>query len=214
MFQCLTGKTPFRDSRSVSRTYDNILYRRVRWPHGTESRVSPQAKDLLSRLFEPAVTDRIGGQGPDAAYATLMAHPWFAMHGIKWDNLYGDDGPYVPKLRGPMDVGYFECQTDLTPFRLSRPLPVGRPIVSAGAEEEGGGQRSKSKEAWPAKQGATMGRGVGIDMNDEDESGFDGDGFNSSMPGNHASVGTTSKSRGMSTPVGMAGPDGLTEDSG
>jgi len=109
LFQCLTGRTPFRDGRSTSRTYSNIMYRRVQWPAGSEESLSKEVKDLLSRLLEPLEQARIGGRGPDAAIEDLKAHPWFVKHGVDWNKLYDEPGPYVPRLRGPTDIGYFEC---------------------------------------------------------------------------------------------------------
>lgn len=137
LFQCLTGKTPFRDKSSVGGTYSNIMYRKVRWPHGAWERMSEEVVDLLARLLEPKVEDRIGGNGPDAAFETLKQHPWFAKHGVDWDKLYDEPGPYVPRLRGTMDVGYFECVLGLSEITLSEAVIEG---------EEGEGERGKARK--------------------------------------------------------------------
>jgi len=119
MFQCLTGKTPFRDRRSVGRTYDNIMYRRIHWPSGSQNSMSDEAKDLLNRLLEPDPSLRIGARGPDAALDELLSHPWFKKFDIDWGRLFATNGPFVPDLRGNADIGYFECTDGLSDMQWS-----------------------------------------------------------------------------------------------
>ncbi|KAB8074473.1 kinase-like domain-containing protein [Aspergillus leporis] len=94
IFEMLCGFTPFWDSGSPVKIYENILRGRVRYP----PYLHPDAVDLLSQLITADLTKRLGNLhgGPD----DVKKHPWFAE--VTWDRLARKDidAPYVPPIRG------------------------------------------------------------------------------------------------------------------
>ena len=90
----LCGFTPFWDSGSPVKIYENILRGRVKYP----PYLHPDAVDLLSQLITADLTKRLGNLhgGSD----DVKNHPWFAE--VTWDRLARKDidAPYVPPIRG------------------------------------------------------------------------------------------------------------------
>jgi len=119
MFQCLTGKTPFRVKGDTQQTYRNILKGKMTWPKGTESRVSVEAKQVLKILLTLDPSKRVGHDGPELAFERLREHPWFVKHKIDWRTLHVGKGPFVPMLQGCLDTGYFEQMDGISDFAFS-----------------------------------------------------------------------------------------------
>ncbi|KAE8378362.1 kinase-like domain-containing protein [Aspergillus bertholletiae] len=94
IFEMLCGFTPFWDSGSPVKIYENILRGRVKYP----PYLHPDAVDLLSQLITADLTKRLGNLhgGPE----DVKNHPWFAE--VTWDRLARKDidAPYVPPIRG------------------------------------------------------------------------------------------------------------------
>ncbi|OOF99591.1 hypothetical protein ASPCADRAFT_203362 [Aspergillus carbonarius ITEM 5010] len=94
IFEMLCGFTPFWDSGSPVKIYENILRGRVKYP----PYLHPDAVDLLSQLITSDLTKRLGNLhgGSD----DVKNHPWFAE--VTWDRLARKDidAPYVPPIRG------------------------------------------------------------------------------------------------------------------
>ncbi|GCB18644.1 cAMP-dependent protein kinase type 2 [Aspergillus awamori] len=94
IFEMLCGFTPFWDSGSPVKIYENILRGRVKYP----PYLHPDAVDLLSQLITADLTKRLGNLhgGSD----DVKNHPWFAE--VTWDRLARKDidAPYVPPIRG------------------------------------------------------------------------------------------------------------------
>ncbi|KAI9706803.1 MAG: camp-dependent protein kinase catalytic subunit [Bogoriella megaspora] len=103
IFEMLCGFTPFWDSGSPMRIYENILKGRVKYP----PYIHPDAQDLLQKLITQDLTKRLGnlvGGSKD-----VMQHPWFAE--VTWERLAKKDidAPYVPPVRGGMgDASQFD----------------------------------------------------------------------------------------------------------
>lgn len=99
----LCGYTPFWDSGSPMKIYENILRGRVKYP----AYINPDAQDLLERLITPDLTKRLGnlyGGSQD-----VKNHPWFAE--VTWDRLARKDidAPYSPPVRaGAGDASQFD----------------------------------------------------------------------------------------------------------
>ncbi|KAL9063000.1 MAG: hypothetical protein Q9157_008487, partial [Trypethelium eluteriae] len=94
IFEMLCGFTPFWDSGSPMRIYENILKGRVKYP----PYIHPDAQDLLQKLITHDLTKRLGnlvGGSKD-----VMQHAWFAE--VTWERLAKKDidAPYVPPVRG------------------------------------------------------------------------------------------------------------------
>jgi serine/threonine protein kinase len=99
----LCGYTPFWDSGSPMKIYENILRGRVKYPQY----VNPDAQDLLERLITADLTKRLGnlyGGSQD-----VKTHPWFAE--VTWDRLSRKDidAPYTPPVKaGAGDASQFD----------------------------------------------------------------------------------------------------------
>ncbi|KAJ6011832.1 hypothetical protein N7499_013197 [Penicillium canescens] len=94
IFEMLCGFTPFWDSGSPVKIYENILRGKVKYPPYLHN----DAVDLLSQLITSDLTKRLGNLhgGPD----DVKNHAWFAE--VTWDRLARKDidAPYIPPIRG------------------------------------------------------------------------------------------------------------------
>ncbi|KAJ5363533.1 cAMP-dependent protein kinase type 2 [Penicillium cataractarum] len=94
IFEMLCGFTPFWDSGSPVKIYENILRGKVKYP----PYLHDDAVDLLSRLITADLTKRLGNLhgGPE----DVKNHAWFAE--VTWDRLARKDidAPYIPPIRG------------------------------------------------------------------------------------------------------------------
>ncbi|KAK7560828.1 kinase-like domain-containing protein [Phyllosticta paracitricarpa] len=103
IFEMLCGFTPFWDSGSPMKIYENILKGRVKYP----PYVHPDAQDLLQKLITPDLTKRLGNL--HGGSKDVMQHPWFAE--VTWERLAKKDidAPYVPPVRaGAGDASQFD----------------------------------------------------------------------------------------------------------
>ncbi|EME84534.1 uncharacterized protein MYCFIDRAFT_152751 [Pseudocercospora fijiensis CIRAD86] len=94
IFEMLAGFTPFWDSGSPLKIYENILKGRVKYP----PYIHPDAQDLLSKLITADLTKRLGNL--HGGSRDVMNHAWFAE--VTWERLSKKDidAPYVPPVRG------------------------------------------------------------------------------------------------------------------
>ncbi|KAJ5729355.1 cAMP-dependent protein kinase type 2 [Penicillium malachiteum] len=94
IFEMLCGFTPFWDSGSPVKIYENILRGKVKYP----PYLHDDAVDLLSQLITADLTKRLGNLhgGPQ----DVKNHAWFAE--VTWDRLERKDidAPYIPPIRG------------------------------------------------------------------------------------------------------------------
>ncbi|KAI8626861.1 Pkinase-domain-containing protein [Xylariaceae sp. FL1651] len=103
IYEMLCGYTPFWDSGSPMKIYENILRGKVKYP----AYVHPDAQDLLERLITPDLTKRLGNLygGPQ----DVKNHPWFSE--VTWDRLSRKDidAPYTPPVKaGAGDASQFD----------------------------------------------------------------------------------------------------------
>ncbi|EPY24375.1 serine/threonine-protein kinase [Strigomonas culicis] len=75
LYRMLCGRTPF-SGKSMKEVFDNILYSDLRFPSSVQ--LSPEAKDLISRLLVKDPNRRIKG-------AEVRAHPFW--NGISFDDV-------------------------------------------------------------------------------------------------------------------------------
>lgn len=103
IYEMLCGYTPFWDSGSPMRIYENILRGKVKYP----AYINPDAQNLLERLITADLTKRLGnlfGGSQD-----VKNHPWFAE--VTWDRLARKDidAPYTPPVKaGAGDASQFD----------------------------------------------------------------------------------------------------------
>lgn len=90
----LCGFTPFWDSGSPVKIYENILRGKVKYP----PYLHDDAVDLLSQLITADLTKRLGNL--HGASDDVKNHPWFAE--VTWERLARKDidAPYIPPIRG------------------------------------------------------------------------------------------------------------------
>lgn len=103
IFEMLCGFTPFWDSGSPLKIYENILKGRVKYP----PYIHPDAQDLLSKLITHDLTKRLGNL--HGGSKDVMQHPWFAE--VTWERLAKKDidAPYVPPVKGGVgDASLFD----------------------------------------------------------------------------------------------------------
>ena len=103
IFEMLCGFTPFWDSGSPLKIYENILKGRVKYP----PYIHPDAQDLLGKLITHDLTKRLGNL--HGGSKDVMQHPWFAE--VTWERLAKKDidAPYVPPVRGGVgDASLFD----------------------------------------------------------------------------------------------------------
>ncbi|KAE9989182.1 hypothetical protein Vi05172_g6319 [Venturia inaequalis] len=101
VYEFLVGQPPFWDQNPM-KIYEQIVEARIRYPHS----LSPNARDLISKLCVPDTSKRLGNISGGAR--TVKTHPFF--NGINWDDLYHRraNGPIVPHLRGKADTRNFD----------------------------------------------------------------------------------------------------------
>ncbi|KAK4123726.1 Pkinase-domain-containing protein [Parathielavia appendiculata] len=103
IYEMLCGYTPFWDSGSPMKIYENILRGKVKYP----AYINPDAQNLLERLITADLTKRLGNLygGPQ----DVKNHPWFAE--VTWDRLARKDidAPYSPPVKAGMgDASQFD----------------------------------------------------------------------------------------------------------
>lgn len=99
----LCGYTPFWDSGSPMRIYENILKGKIKYP----AYVNADAQNLLGGLITADLTKRLGNLygGPQ----DIKNHAWFAE--VTWDRLAHKDidAPYTPPVKaGAGDSSQFD----------------------------------------------------------------------------------------------------------
>ena len=103
IYEMLCGYTPFWDSGSPMKIYENILRGTVKYP----SYINPDAQDLLERLITADITKRLGNLYHGSA--DIKNHPWFAE--VTWERLARKDidAPYTPPVKaGVGDTSLFD----------------------------------------------------------------------------------------------------------
>ncbi|KJZ74094.1 hypothetical protein HIM_06543 [Hirsutella minnesotensis 3608] len=127
IYEMLCGYTPFWDSGSPMRIYENILKGKVKYP----AYVNADAQNLLERLITGDLTKRLGNLygGPQ----DIKNHAWFAE--VTWDRLARKDidAPYTPPVKGGMgDASQFDKYPEDPekyggPAEYDEPLRIGGP---------------------------------------------------------------------------------------
>ncbi|KAL0338928.1 UNVERIFIED_CONTAM: Serine/threonine-protein kinase-like [Sesamum angustifolium] len=112
MYEMLVGYPPFYSDEPLS-TCKKIVHWRNHLRFPSESRLTPQAKDLIRRLLRDA-GNRLGSHGADE----IKADPWFK--DIEWDKLYEIEAAYRPEVNGELDTQNFMKYDELwtCPFGL------------------------------------------------------------------------------------------------
>ncbi|XP_009775057.1 uncharacterized protein LOC107818846 [Nicotiana tabacum] len=99
MYEMLVGYPPFYSEDPIT-TCRKIVHWRNHLKFPEETRLSPEAKDLICRLLSDA-ENRLGCRGAEQ----IKAHPWFK--DIKWDKLYDMEAAYKPEVNDDLDTQNF-----------------------------------------------------------------------------------------------------------
>ncbi|WOL14044.1 serine/threonine-protein kinase 38 [Canna indica] len=107
MYEMLVGYPPFYSDDPITTCRKIVHWRNhIRFPE--DSRLSPEAKDLICRLLCD-VEHRLGSGGADQ----IKAHPWFK--DVVWDKLYEMDAAFKPEVNGELDTQNFLKFDELDP---------------------------------------------------------------------------------------------------
>ncbi|KAL1313461.1 hypothetical protein HN51_040027 [Arachis hypogaea] len=100
MYEMLVGYPPFYSDDPMS-TCRKIVNWKSHLKFPEEARLSPEAKDLISKLL-CNVPQRLGSNGADE----IKAHPFF--NGVVWDKLYQMEAAFIPEVNDELDTQNFE----------------------------------------------------------------------------------------------------------
>ena len=101
MYEMLVGKAPFKIPKGSYLSAD-LYKKKISIPEY----VTPEAKDLISKLLIPNPKNRLG-YGKDGAQK-IKDHPYF--EGINWQDAWDRklEPPLVPQLKSETDLSYFD----------------------------------------------------------------------------------------------------------
>ncbi|PKA64059.1 Serine/threonine-protein kinase [Apostasia shenzhenica] len=112
MYEMLVGYPPFYSEEPMS-TCRKIVNWRTHLKFPTEAKLSPEAKDLITKLL-CNVEKRLGTRGSHE----IKAHPWF--YGIQWDRLYHMEAAFKPEVNDELDTQNFEKFEEIAaPLQIS-----------------------------------------------------------------------------------------------
>ncbi|KAJ9176460.1 hypothetical protein P3X46_011769 [Hevea brasiliensis] len=100
MYEMLVGYPPFYSDDPMS-TCRKIVNWRTHLKFPEEAKLSPEAKDLISKLL-CNVNERLGSNGA----VEIKAHTFF--NGIEWDKLYTMEAAFIPEVKDELDTQNFE----------------------------------------------------------------------------------------------------------
>ena len=106
IYEMIIGIPPFYNPNK-HQMYYLIQHAPIRWPekakHGIE--VSPDAKDLISKMLSKDRKDRLGA---NKDYLDILEHPFFKEY--KEDDLLQKKvpAPFIPKITDVKDIGNFD----------------------------------------------------------------------------------------------------------
>ncbi|WKY10367.1 hypothetical protein Q1695_002597 [Nippostrongylus brasiliensis] len=129
MYEMMCGRLPFY-SRDHQKLFELIMASELRFP----SKLSPEAKQLLTGLLAKVPTQRLGG-GPDDALEVCQ-QPFFKP--IDWEKLYRKEiePPYKPSVQSETDTSYFDKEFTSAPVQLTPPPSRAGPLATVDELDE------------------------------------------------------------------------------
>lgn len=107
LFEFLFGYPPFH-ADTPDKVFQNILDCAIDWPDLSPEEekefCSPEAKDLIKKLLNLNVEERLGSNGADE----IMQHPFF--RGVHWDTLFEEEATFIPHVEDPESTDYFDSR--------------------------------------------------------------------------------------------------------
>lgn len=99
LFELIAGIPPFT-ARLPEMIFDNILNRKIPWPHIPDD-MSHEAKDIIGRFLIQDPVLRLGAKGA----SEVKAHAFFKK--IDWENLALQKAAFIPQPKSADDTSYF-----------------------------------------------------------------------------------------------------------
>ncbi|CAN6287072.1 unnamed protein product [Urochloa humidicola] len=107
LFELIVGIPPF-NAEHPQTIFDNILNRKIPWPHVPEE-MSVEAQDLINKLLTEDPHQRLGANGA----SEVKQHPFFK--DISWDTLARQKAAFVPSSDSALDTSYFTSRYSWNP---------------------------------------------------------------------------------------------------
>ncbi|XP_024313399.1 probable serine/threonine protein kinase IREH1 isoform X2 [Brachypodium distachyon] len=107
LFELLVGIPPF-NAEHPQTIFDNILNRKIPWPHVPEE-MSFEAKDLIDKFLTEDPHQRLGSNGA----SEVKQHPFFK--DVSWDTLARQKAAFVPSSDSAFDTSYFTSRYSWNP---------------------------------------------------------------------------------------------------
>lgn len=107
LFELIVGIPPF-NAEHPQTIFDNILNRKIPWPHVPEE-MSFDAQDLIDKLLTEDPHQRLGANGA----SEVKQHPFFK--DISWDTLARQKAAFVPSSDSASDTSYFTSRYSWNP---------------------------------------------------------------------------------------------------
>lgn len=123
MYEMLVGYPPFYSEDPMS-TCRKIVNWRSHLKFPEEAKLSPEAKDLISKLLCNADL-RLGTKGAHE----IKAHPWFK--GLEWEKLYQMEAAFIPEVNDELDTQNFEKFEEIAPMQTSSKAGPWRKMLSS-----------------------------------------------------------------------------------
>ncbi|GMT11921.1 hypothetical protein PFISCL1PPCAC_3218 [Pristionchus fissidentatus] len=129
MYEMMCGRLPFF-SKDHKKLFELIMLGDLRFP----SKLSQEAKQLLTGLLVKDPTQRLGG-GPDDALE-ITQQPFF--ESIDWPRLYNKEiePPFKPLVQSETDTTYFDREFTSEPVQLTPPPVRAGPLASVPEGDE------------------------------------------------------------------------------
>ncbi|KAM3294523.1 hypothetical protein ACQJBY_031433 [Aegilops geniculata] len=107
LFELLVGIPPF-NAEHPQTIFDNILNRKIPWPHVPEE-MSFEAKDLIDKFLTEDPHQRLGSDGA----SEVKQHPFFK--DVSWDTIARQKAAFVPSSDSACDTSYFTSRYSWNP---------------------------------------------------------------------------------------------------
>uniref|UniRef100_A0A0E0GSP2 non-specific serine/threonine protein kinase n=1 Tax=Oryza nivara TaxID=4536 RepID=A0A0E0GSP2_ORYNI len=107
LFELIVGIPPF-NAEHPQTIFDNILNRKIPWPHVPEE-MSSEAQDLIDKLLTEDPHQRLGANGA----SEVKQHQFFK--DISWDTLARQKAAFVPSSDSAFDTSYFTSRYSWNP---------------------------------------------------------------------------------------------------
>ena len=129
LYEMLYGIPPFY-SKNIEKMFELITKAEIKYPKKIQ--VSENAKDLISKLLIKDQDLRLGAEG---GFETIKKHPFFKGFDFKALEEKKIEAPYIPTLRGSIDVTNFDSKFTSEEIVTSEISPNTLEFIKCNQEE-------------------------------------------------------------------------------